>query len=132
MTRPALPDAVARHEGAFVDALEAHDARAAVAALLELDSDIDARLRAGEDSPDLDSARATFRALLVRLRDRGGPGLRDPREAVDPFITALLELRSRARAARDFVSADLIRERLTAAGVEVHDGDGPSTWELRG
>jgi cysteinyl-tRNA synthetase len=59
-------------------------------------------------------------------------GLRDPREAVDPYITALLELRSRARAARDFVSADLIRERLTDAGVEVHDGEGPSTWELRG
>ena len=60
---------------------------------------------------------------------RAEAGVRDPREAVDPFIEALLELRARARAAQDWSAADLIRERLTDAGVEVHDGDAGSTWE---
>jgi len=129
--RGSLPDMVAQREGAFVQALEAHDARAAAAALLELDSDIEGHLRAGEDSPDLDSARATFRALVVRLASAAEAGVRDPREAVDPFIEALLELRTRARAAKDWSAADFIRERLTDAGVAVHDSDAGSTWDLR-
>jgi hypothetical protein len=123
-----LRDTVAHQEGAFVDAIEARDARSAVAALLDLDSAIEGRLRRGEDSPDLDSARATFRALLVRLGESAATGVRDPRETLDPFVEALLELRARARASRDWESADLIRDRLAAAGVEVRDeGDG-STW----
>jgi hypothetical protein len=125
-----LRDSVAHQEGAFVHALEARDARVAVATLLDLDSVIEGRLRRGEDSPDLDSARATFRALLVRLGESAATGVRDPRETLDPFVEALLELRARARASRDWESADLIRDRLAAAGVEVRDrGDG-STWLL--
>ena len=127
---PALKDTVSDHEGAFVDALEARDARTAVAALLELDTAIEGRLRRGEDSPDLDSARATFRALLVRLGESAAVGVRDPREAVDPFVETLLELRGRARANRDWESADLIRDRLAAAGVEVRDEGVGSTWVL--
>jgi cysteinyl-tRNA synthetase len=42
----------------------------------------------------------------------------------------LLELRSRARTARDFATSDLVRDRLVAAGVEVRDTpDGPQ-WNL--
>jgi cyanophycinase-like exopeptidase len=125
-----LADAVAQHEGAFAAALGGHDARAAVAALLELDSVIEARLRRGEDSPDLDGSRATFRALLVRLGDAANAGLQDPHEAVEPFISALLELRARARAAHDWKAADLIRERLTAAGIAVRDEGAASTWSF--
>jgi cyanophycinase-like exopeptidase len=125
-----LPDAVAHHEGAFVDALGGHDARAAVAALLELDAVIEARLRLGEDSPDLDGARATFRALLVRLGDAAHDGLRDPRTALQPFVAALLELRARARAAQEWTAADLVRDRLTAAGIAVHDDGAASTWSF--
>ncbi len=126
----SLREAVAQAEGTFVHALEARDARTAVAALLDLDSAIEGRLRRGEDSPDLDSARATFRALLVRLGESAATGVRDPREALDPFVEALLELRARARASRDWESADLIRDRLAAAGVEVRDEGEGSTWLL--
>jgi cysteinyl-tRNA synthetase len=45
-------------------------------------------------------------------------------------VTALLELRGRARAGRDWETADLIRDRLAAAGVEVRDEAGGSTWTL--
>ena len=67
----------------------------------------------------------------MRLAGAAEAGVRDPREAVDPFIEALLELRARARAAQDWSAADFIRERLTDAGVEVHDSDAGSTWDLR-
>lgn len=127
----SLRDAVSQLEGAFVEALVARDAQAAVATLLDLDSAIEARLRTGEDSPDLDNAGATFRALLVRLGDLAVDGTRDPRAALDPFVETLLELRARARAAHDWGAADLIRDRLAAAGVEVRDDAKGSTWVLR-
>jgi cysteinyl-tRNA synthetase len=58
--------------------------------------------------------------------------MRDPRDAVTPFVEALLELRARARAGRDWETADLVRDRLAAAGVEVRDEVGGSTWTLEG
>ena len=127
-----LRDAMATLEGAFVDALVHGDVRSAVGALLDLDSAIAARIRAGEDSPDLDNASATFRALIARLGEVAEGGTRDPRELLDPFVTALLDLRARARAARDWATADLVRDRLIAAGVEVRDEAEASSWVLPG
>jgi hypothetical protein len=127
-----LRDAMAELEGAFIEALGRGDTRAAVGALLDLDSAISARVRAGEDSPDLDNADATFRSLIARLGERAEVGTRDPRETLAPFVAALLELRARARAARDWATADLVRDRLAAAGVEVRDGPDGSTWVLAG
>jgi len=125
-----LRDEMATLEGAFVAALGQGDGRAAAAALLDLDSAIGARIRAGEDSPDLDNAQSTFRALIARLGETLGSGPRDPRAAVEPFVTTLLELRNRARATRDWALADLIRDRLIEAGVSVADGAESSSWTL--
>jgi hypothetical protein len=125
-----LRDQMAELEGTFIDALGARDGRGAVAALLDLDSAIAARIRAGEDSPDLDNARSTFRALIARLGEAAVTGSADPRAIVEPFVDALLALRARARDARDWATADLIRDRLVEAGVEVRDGGDGSSWVL--
>ncbi len=123
-----LPDEMADLEGTFIDALARGDTRAAVGALLALDSTISVRIRAGEDGPDLDNASATFRALIARLSESAEVGKRDPRPMLEPFVTTLLELRARARSSRDWGTADLIRDRLAAAGVEVRDEGESSTW----
>ena len=52
----------------------------------------------------------------------------DPRAVVGPFVDALLELRARARTARDFATSDRVRERLVAAGVEVRDTSDGVHW----
>ncbi len=117
-------------EGTFISALDAGDIREAVAALLELDETVEARIRAGEDSPDLDNASATLRALVVRLGEHAASGTADPRAEIGPLVDTLLELRDRARAAKDWPTADLIRNRLAAAGVEVRDGAEGSVWVL--
>jgi hypothetical protein len=119
-------------EGAFLDALGRDDVRAAVGALLDLDSAISGRVRTGEDSPDLDNAAATYRSLVARLGEHAAAGRRDVRPVLEPFVGALLELRARARASHDWAAADLIRERLAAAGVEVRDDADGSTWTMRG
>ena len=125
-----IHDALADLELVFIVALAEGDTRTAVGALLAMDSAISARVRSGEDSPDLGNAAATFRALISRLGERAETGSRDPREILEPFVSALLELRARARTTRDWEAADLVRDRLAAAGVEVRDGAGGSSWVL--
>ena len=50
--------------------------------------------------------------------------------ALDVLVGALLEQRAAARAAKDFATADAIRDRIKAAGIEVEDTpDGPR-WSL--
>ena len=69
-----------------------------MAALLDLDSVIERRIRGGEDSPDLDNARSTFRALIARLGEAAAAGGVDPRESVAPFVEALLAVACHALA----------------------------------
>src|SRR5690606_5008828 len=66
-------------------------------------------------------ARGRLRSMVVAMGELAKVGARDPREVVGPFIEALLEVRDQARRARDFATSDRIRDRLTAAGVEVRD-----------
>ena len=127
---PPLRDAMADLEGRFVAALDHGETREAVAALLDMDSAIVGRLRHGEDSPDLDSASAMFRSLIVRLGD--GAAASAARDAVDELVDGLVEARDTARANRDFATADRIRERLAAAGIEVRDGANGSSWVRAG
>ena len=51
-------------------------------------------------------------------------------EALDLLVTAQLEARDEARAAKDFATADAIRDRLAAAGIVVEDGAGGARWSL--
>jgi cyanophycinase-like exopeptidase len=131
-TDQPLREETARLEGAIVESMASRDANGAVGAMLELESAIEAHTRAGEDSTDLDAARATFQALIARLGDAVAAA-RPPEETVGPFVDALLDLRARARTEGDWPTADLIRDRLTSGGVEVHDdADGATTWSLPG
>jgi hypothetical protein len=124
-------DEVAHLEGAVVIALTEGDPGAAVGGLLALDATIERRIGAGEDTPDLHAARATFRSLIVRLGDAAANGPGDRPALIGPFVETLLQLRSRARDAQDWPTADLIRDRLSALGVEVRDDAAGSSWSLR-
>ena len=54
----------------------------------------------------------------------------DPRPVVAPFVDALLEMRSVARAEGRWADADAVRDRLLDAGIEVMDGPEGSSWRL--
>jgi cysteinyl-tRNA synthetase len=78
---------------------------------------------------ELHTRLVTFSDLASRL---GFTPLLDlPEPTVFPAVLKLvLELRERARAARDFVAADLIRERLEAVGIRIEDRAGGPRWHL--
>ena len=50
--------------------------------------------------------------------------------AVDVLITGLLEQRAKARADKDFATADAIRDQIKAAGIEVEDTPSGPKWSL--
>jgi len=79
--------------------------------------------------------------LAVRLRPvEDGLGEEEPVDRVlldlpEPtkfpaVLKLVLELRERARAARDFAAADLVRDRLAAVGIRVEDRAGGPRWHL--
>src|SRR5699024_4257030 len=51
-------------------------------------------------------------------------------EALDALVHAELEARSTARRSKDFATADAIRDRLVAAGIEVADTADGQKWSL--
>ncbi len=54
----------------------------------------------------------------------------DALDALDAVIAAELDARQAARAARDFTTADAIRDRLAAAGIAIEDTPSGARWSL--
>jgi cyanophycinase-like exopeptidase len=130
--RPAtsLRIAADQLEARFSTSLDARDLDGCVSAALELEQVITDWTADTDVSDDADHARGLLRGMILRLGDLAVAGVRDPAETVGPFVDALLDLRSRAREAKDFATSDRVRDALTGAGVEVRDTpDGPE-WFL--
>jgi cyanophycinase-like exopeptidase len=126
----SLREEADRARTAFDAALSARDAQACVSAVLDLEAAIAAWSADTNQSDDTDEARRVLRALVVRLGELAEGGARDPREVVAPYVELLLELRAAARDNKDFATSDLVRDRLVALRVEVHDTPEGSSWEL--
>jgi cysteinyl-tRNA synthetase len=121
-----------RARAAFDAAMAARDADAAASAVLELEQAITDWTADTLQSDDGDHARRTLRGLVLELAAAARDGLADPATRIAPLVDALLERRAAARSARDFATADALRDRLAAAGVEVRDGPSGAVWSLRG
>jgi cysteinyl-tRNA synthetase len=57
--------------------------------------------------------------------------LAEPAPPLEPELQALLDQRANARAARDYATADRLRDELGARGIVVQDGKDGQTWEVR-
>jgi len=128
----SLRGAADRARAAFDAAMAARDADAAASAVLELEQAVTDWTADTLQSDDGDHARRTLRGMVLELAAAARDGLADPATRIAPLVDALLERRAAARAARDFATADALRDRLAAAGVEVRDGPSGAEWSLRG
>ena len=115
---------------AFDIASEAHDMDGATAAVLELEETIAAWQADTTQSDSLPRARRTLRALIVRLGEIARVGAGDPAVKLAPFVELLLTRRAAARASKDFVASEEIRDGLAGVGVEVRDTPQGMTWQL--
>ncbi len=95
-----------------------------------------AALTAGDDET-LASALVSVRAMLATLGlDPGAPewaadsGSSTAMTALDFLVRADIDARAEARAAKDWATADSIRDRLAAAGIVVEDGADGVRWSL--
>ncbi|HSZ30304.1 MAG TPA: hypothetical protein VK784_11210, partial [Pseudonocardiaceae bacterium] len=71
-----------------------------------------------------------LRQMVTRLAELAVVGARDPRDVVAPLVETLLELREHAREQSSWTLADTLRDRLTAAGIEVRDTPQGARWLL--
>ncbi len=90
------------------------------------------------NSPALRGNLASVRAMLAILgldplaEQWQDPSVQDDslRRVVDALVTGLLTQRQEARANKDFATADALRDRLQAAGIEIEDTPQGPRWSL--
>ena len=68
--------------------------------------------------------------LHPQWNSAAGNGVDDAMSALDALVKDRIEARAAARSARDFTSADQIRDQLTAAGIAVEDTTSGARWSL--
>jgi cysteinyl-tRNA synthetase len=111
---------------------------AAVAAIHEVVREGN-KLLSGGDSVALRGTAASVLAMLDVLglhpqdpafATAGGARDQQLTAAVDSLVRALLEQRAEARAHKDFSTADAIRDRIKAAGIEIEDTPTGPKWSL--
>ncbi len=112
----------------FTQALASGDADGAVRAALELEATINAWSADSLTGTDGDNARAIIRSMIGRLGEAAQQGLADPRQRIAPFVDTLLELRGEVRKDKRYDPSDPIRDRLTAAQIEVRDTANGPEW----
>jgi len=111
---------------------------AALAVLQGCVSDGNSMLAAG-DSDGLAVVLAEVRSMLDVLGldplsstwDRGGDDAAYA-QVIDSLVEGLLEQRQEARAAKDFATADRVRDQLTAAGIDIEDTPQGARWSVKG
>ena len=120
---------VRSQSAAAADALRSRDVDAAVAALLEIDTQLHDWAADTTDSDERDRARELLRRHLVGLGDLARVGAADPRSRVAPVVERILTVRRELRDTGHYDIADQLRDALVDAGVEVRDTGTGTEWE---
>ena len=82
------------------------------------------------DLDELTSTMHLFTFDLLGLRAERGTSSSTREEAFGKVVDMVLDLRAKAKAARDWATSDQIRDALSAAGFEVKDTKDGVTWKL--
>jgi hypothetical protein len=123
-------DEVRAQSDAATHALQSRNVEGAVAALLEIDTQLHDWAADTTDSDERDRARELLRRHLVGLGDLARDGAADPRDRVAPIVERVLSVRKDLRASGHYDVADQLRDALVDAGVEIRDTPEGTEWEV--
>ena len=121
--------------GLFVNAPTSSGAadNESLGAVMRLVIELRAAARANKDFATADKIRDVLAALGVTLEDRtggtewsGGEG-----DVMAGIMQLVIEIRASARENKDFATADMIRDGLTAAGITLEDRAGGTDWSIQ-
>ncbi|HET9898436.1 MAG TPA: hypothetical protein VFQ44_26195 [Streptosporangiaceae bacterium] len=126
-----LPELTAAAERQFDSAARDRDSSGMVAAILDLESAIEAWASDTDENDNADRARAVLRGLVTRLGKSADAGLVDPADRLRPVVEPLIRLRESFRKEGQYSAADEIRTALTAGGIELRDSPGGTQWSHR-
>lgn len=82
------------------------------------------------DKAELQSVMELFAFDILGLRNDKGANNDAREEAYGKVVDMVLDLRAKAKAAKDWATSDQIRDALAAAGFEVKDTKDGVTWKL--
>ena len=82
------------------------------------------------DLEELDGAMRLFAFDILGLKEAESGGSKKREEAFGKVVDMVLDLRAKAKAAKDWATSDRIRDELAAAGFEVNDTKDGSVWRL--
>jgi peptidase E len=115
-------------EASFQKGLEKHDPRASTNALLELDRTIWQAQRDLESEEFIAQARDTLRDLIVLTGNELASSPGNQSDCLAPLVEALLELRRKFRANKQWAEADAIRDIFQLVNITVEDAKNGSQW----
>jgi len=122
---PSVDEALATGRRSFEDALDDDlNVSAALGAIFELVRDLNRRI----DARTLSTADAGRGAAFLLDLDRVLGVMSEPAEDLDSDLVELLAERAAARASRDWVASDRLREALAARGISVEDTRDGQRW----
>ena len=84
----------------------------------------------GADLEELTAAMRLFAFDILGLKEADAGGSKEREEAFGKVVDMVLDLRAKAKAAKDWATSDRIRDELAAAGFEVNDTKDGSVWRL--
>jgi cysteinyl-tRNA synthetase len=96
--------------------------------IYDLAKAVDEAQDAGVDESLISQGRAGLRQMLIAWSNQLAVSPTDAVASTAPFVELLIDLRSQLRAARNWVLADEIRDKLSTLGIVLEDDPNGTSW----